>query len=118
MMPFKSRQKIFEAIRGSTIHQSLATPSSDAALARCESSIVTDPGQTLELVRIIIQTEVNTKIQAVLNTYIESHLQPAVTNMKHNLGEENIPLRLVEDACISLLENAKELYMSRSVFPK
>ena len=29
MMPFKSRQKIFEAIRGSTIHQSLATPSSE-----------------------------------------------------------------------------------------
>ena len=84
------------------------------ALTRCENSIVTDPGQTLELVRIIIQQEINTKIQAILNTYIESHLQPAVNNMKHNLGEENVPLRLVEDACISLLENAKEVYMSRS----
>jgi len=114
MMPFKSRQKIFEAIRGSTIHQSLATPSSEVALTRCENSIVTDPGQTLELVRIILQQEINTKIQAILSTYIESHLQPAVNNMKHNLGEENVPLRLVEDACISILENAKEVYMSRS----
>ena len=83
-------------------------------MTRCENSIVTDPGQTLELIRIILQQEINAKIQTILNTYIESHIQPAVTNMKHNLGEENVPLRVVEEVCISILENAKEVYQSRS----
>ena len=35
-MPFNQRLKIFEAIKGSSIHQSLATPSSQAAMARCQ----------------------------------------------------------------------------------
>ena len=43
----------------------------------------------------------------------ESHIQPAVTNMKHNLGEENVPARVVEEVCISILENAKEVYQAK-----
>ena len=31
-MPFNQRLKIFEAIKGSTIHQSLATPSSEVKI--------------------------------------------------------------------------------------
>ena len=39
-MPFNQRLKIFEAIKGSSIHQSLATPSSQAAMARCQVTMV------------------------------------------------------------------------------
>lgn len=113
-MPFNQRLKIFEAIKGSTIHQSLATPSSEIAMNRCQASTVTDPTQTLELLRIILQQEINIKIQTILNTYIESHIKPAVANMKINLGEENVPLRVVDDLCINILENAKEIYQSKS----
>jgi len=113
-MPFNQRLKIFEAIKGSTIHQSLATPSSEIAMNRCQASTVTDPTQTLELLRVILQQEINIKIQTILNTYIESHIKPAVANMKINLGEENVPLRVVDDLCINILENAKEIYQSKS----
>ena len=37
---------------------------------RCQSSIVTDPTQTMELLRVILQQEINAKIQNILNTYI------------------------------------------------
>ena len=39
-MPFNQRLKIFEAIKGSSIHQSLATPSSQAAMARCQVTLM------------------------------------------------------------------------------
>ena len=39
-MPFNQRLKIFEAIKGSSIHQSLATPSSQAAMARCQVAMM------------------------------------------------------------------------------
>ena len=81
---------------------------------RCQASTVTDPTQTLELLRVILQQEINIKIQTILNTYIESHIKPAVANMKINLGEENVPLRVVDDLCINILENAKEIYQSKS----
>ena len=100
-MPFNQRLKIFEAIKGSTIHQSLATPSSEVrrgvvrcnvghillllynthqvAMNRCQSSIVTDPTQTMELLRVILQQEINAKIQNILNTYIgEWHKFPVM----------------------------------------
>ena len=85
---------------------------------RCQSSIVTDPTQTLELLRIILQQEINTKIQNIINSYIDSHVKQAVANIKSNLGEENVPLRLVDDFCISVLENAKEVYQNKSESPK
>ena len=40
------------------------------AMNRCQSSIVTDPTQTMELLRVILQQEINAKIQNILNTYI------------------------------------------------
>jgi len=86
-MPFNQRLKIFEAIKGSSIHQSLATPSSQAAMARCQANMMTDPSHTLDTLRLILQPDINMKIQALLNDYLDSHFRPAFRNMKTNLGE-------------------------------
>ena len=129
-MPFNQRLKIFEAIKGSTIHQSLSTPSSEVAMTRCQGSILTEPGQTLEVLRVILQQELNSKIQALLAQYLESHIRPAVANMRRysqttsrsemllyalfsNLGEENVPVRAADELCISILEHAKEVYQCK-----
>ena len=119
-MPLNQRLKIFEAIKGSAIHQSLATPSSEVgfcfsflmsvggipsqiAMTRCQNSVVMDPGHTLDLVRIILQQEINSKIQAILAQYCETHFKPAIANMKANLGEENVPGRALDDVCTNIL---------------
>eukprot|EP00092_Neocalanus_flemingeri_P019429 GFUD01021047.1.p1 GENE.GFUD01021047.1~~GFUD01021047.1.p1 ORF type:complete len:406 (+),score=100.38 GFUD01021047.1:169-1386(+) len=112
-MPFNQRLKIFEAIKGSTIHQSLATPSSQAAMGRCQSSIITDPSQTMELLRTILQPDINIKIQILLNEYLESHFKPAFRNMKTNLGEENVHVKVLDEVCANILENAKEVFQTK-----
>jgi len=112
-MPFNQRLKIFEAIKGSKIHQSLATTSSQAAMGRCQSSLMTDPTQTMELLRTILQPDINMKIQALLNQYLESHFKPAFSNMKENLGEENVPIRILDEVCANILENAKEVFQTK-----
>jgi len=112
-MPFNQRLKIFEAIKGSSIHQSLATPSSQAAMARCQANMMTDPSQTLDTLRLILQPDINMKIQALLNDYLDSHFRPAWRNMKTNLGEENVPLRILDEVCANILENAKEVFQSK-----
>ena len=35
--------------------------------------------------------------------------------MKTNLGEENVPLRVIDDLCINILENAKEIYQNKTI---
>ena len=36
------------------------------------------------------QPDINMKIQALLNDYLDSHFRPAFRNMKTNLGEYNV----------------------------
>jgi len=112
-MPFNQRLKIFEAIKGSTIHQTLATPSSQPALSRCQSSIMTDPSTTMETLRTILQPDINIKIQLLLNEYLESHFKPAYRNMKANIGEENVNIRILDEVCANILENAKEVFQTK-----
>ena len=55
-------------------------------MTRYHNSMVTDPTQTLELLRIILQQEINSKIQSILSQYADTHFKPAIANMKVNLG--------------------------------
>ena len=53
---------------------------------RYHNSMVTDPSQTLDLLRIILQQEITSKIQSILTQYADTHFKPAIANMKVNLG--------------------------------
>lgn len=84
-----------------------------AAMSRCQANIMTDPSQTLDTLRLILQVttviiittvvisamtaslmtnlsssqpDINMKIQSLLNEYLDSHFRPAFRNMKTNLG--------------------------------
>lgn len=113
IMPINKRLKIFEAINGSTIHQSISTSSNQTAISRCQANLVREPSHALETLRSLIQPEINQGIQKVLSDIAESHLKPAIRNLKLNLGEENVPATALEDICISALENSKELYQQK-----
>jgi len=109
-MAIDKRMKIYEAISGSTIHQSISTAASQASLSRCQASQIRDPTSALENLRSMIQPEINIRIQKVLAEIAESHLKPAIRNLRLNLGDENVPGAALEEVCISALENAKEVY--------
>jgi len=116
-MAIDKRMKIYEAISGSTIHQSISTAASQAALSRCQASQIRDPTSALENLRSLIQPEINIRIQKVLAEIAESHLKPAIRNLRLNLGDENVPVAALEEVCISALENAKDVYQ-QSLDPK
>lgn len=113
-MSFRRCQRLrnLEAIGRSSIHQSLATPSSHVAMARCRASTLTDPKQALELVRSLIQAELNEKIHNTMQEYVDFYFQPAIENVRCNLGDENVSERLLEEVCASALDHAKDMFNS------
>ena len=56
------RSASIEAIRRSSVHRSIATPSSRAAMARARNSILTDPYESLDLLRNVLQEDITKKV--------------------------------------------------------
>ena len=97
--------------------QSLATPSSQIAMARSKSSTLNDPKQALDLIRSLIQTELNEKIQFIMQEYVDTLFQPAIQNIRKNLQmDENLihSSLLLEEVCCSALDHAKLVFKSQS----
>lgn len=113
-MPSQSHLKTLEAIRRSSLHQSVATPSSSIAMMRFRAAAVADPAKALDLVRCLIQKEITEKIAAVLSEYADEFFQPAVENAKRNCGGDVAAAldgeALIADVCVNALEAAKAKY--------
>nr|ACO15140.1 Deoxynucleotidyltransferase terminal-interacting protein 1 [Caligus clemensi] len=69
------------------------------------SSSSEDP---LDLVRRIVQKDLNQKIYSLLQEYIRVYFQPAAKNVEANLGLDTSDL--LEQTCINALEHAKGLF--------
>ena len=59
-------------------------------MARSKSSTLNDPKQALDLIRSLIQTELNEKIQFIMQEYVDTLFQPAIQNIRKNLNENLI----------------------------
>lgn len=110
MSGYCQRLRTMDAISRSSIHQSLATTSSQMAMERCRGSTVTDPNRALDLIRSLIQSELNAKIQDVMQEYINRFFEPAYKNMQRNLGSENVNGQLIQEVCVSALDHAKKMF--------
>lgn len=112
------RHRNVDAIARSSIHQSLVTPSSQIAIARCKSSTLNDPKQALDLIRSLVQNELNEKVQVLMQEYVDSVFQPAIQNIRKNLGDsaagDNIVgALLLEEVCCNALDHAKDMFRAR-----
>ncbi|QQP38583.1 Deoxynucleotidyltransferase terminal-interacting protein 1, partial [Caligus rogercresseyi] len=83
-------------------------PASPIALHRLQSAS-TSSADPLELLRIILQKELNAKIESLFSDYIRLYLLPAAKNVETNLGGVNAS-ELLERTCINALEHAKTLF--------
>ena len=86
-------------------------------MARSKSSTLNDPKQALDLIRSLIQTELNEKIQFVMQDYVDTLFQPAIQNIRKNLQmDENLihSSLLLEEVCCSALDHAKLVFKSQS----
>ncbi|CAB4069171.1 DNTTIP1 [Lepeophtheirus salmonis] len=90
-----------------TMERSL--PTSAPALSRLKSSLsIEDP---LDLVRKVVQKELNQKIHSLFQEYIRYYFQPAAKNVEANLGLDTSDL--LERTCINALEHAKVLFRGK-----
>jgi len=83
-------------------------------MARSKSSTLNDPKQALDLIRSLIQTELNDKIQFIMQEYVDTLFQPAIQNIRKNLDENMINSSLLlEEVCCSALDHAKLVFKSQ-----
>ena len=71
MPAFCQRAASIEAIRRSSVHRSIATPSSRAAMERARNSILNDPYESLDLLRKIIQEDITKKVGDVMQEFVK-----------------------------------------------
>jgi len=114
-MPSPNNLRTLEAIRRSSMHQSMATASSSIAMVRYRAAAVTDPAKALDLVRSLVQKEITEKIGAVLSEYVDEFFGPAIENAKRNsdvIGNCDVinAESLLEEVCLNALEAAKAKY--------
>ncbi len=107
------RRKTLEALSRSAIHQSLMTPTSRVAMARCRSATLNDPVQAMELLRSLIQPAINAEVRRVMQRFADDYFLPAAANALSNLDTFCLSERLVDDVCISALDHAKEAFKVR-----
>lgn len=120
-MPSPSQLRNLEAIRRSSVHQSMATASSSIAMVRYRAAAVTDPAKALDLVRSLVQKEITEKIGAVMSSYVDEFFGPAIENARRNsdviacgggAGANDVINAdlLLEEVCVNALEAAKSKY--------
>ncbi|OQV20065.1 putative Deoxynucleotidyltransferase terminal-interacting protein 1 [Hypsibius exemplaris] len=80
-----------------------------AAGAR-QNLILQDPGKSLERLRRTLQKFVNQEIHAVLQRYVKEYFEPAVENLKGNVGQDLVTEDHLNEVLCSMLEEAKRMY--------
>ncbi|XP_073984098.1 deoxynucleotidyltransferase terminal-interacting protein 1 [Rhodnius prolixus] len=75
---------------------------------RCRS--ITSAAKSLDILRQNLQATINKEIDLVIRKYLEKFFQPAVKNIRENLGPGSVSEELVRDVCRAMLEEAKQMY--------
>ncbi|XP_046396928.1 uncharacterized protein LOC124163859 isoform X2 [Ischnura elegans] len=66
--------------------------------------------RALDLLRQNLQKVINQEIDLVISRYLEKFFQPAVENIKDNLGAESVTQDMLRKVCRQVLEEAKLMY--------
>lgn len=71
---------------------------------------ITSPTKSLDLLRKNLQNAINKDIDNVLKKYVEKFFQPAINNIRNNLGKDSVGEDHIKDVCKQMLEEAKVMY--------
>ncbi|KAG8446544.1 hypothetical protein GDO86_014122 [Hymenochirus boettgeri] len=70
----------------------------------------TDPAVSMDLLRAVLQPNINEEIQGIFNKYMK-FFQKAAQNVRDNVGEQVDPEQLIHETCRNCLEQAKGLFI-------
>ncbi|KAF6206828.1 hypothetical protein GE061_018064 [Apolygus lucorum] len=83
---------------------------SNANIQKMRLKLFTNASKSLDLVRQNLQTAINDEINAVIHKYLETFFQPAVKNIRGNLGANSVTEDVIREVCRNMLEEAKQMY--------
>ncbi len=117
------RRQTLEALERSAIHQSLSTPTSRVAMARCRTATLDDPRQAMEVLRSMLQPAINAEIRRAMRRFVEDFFRPAAANARKNAaasaassgdGDAAAADKLVQEVCGRALDQAKSVFRAGS----
>ncbi|XP_066245269.1 deoxynucleotidyltransferase terminal-interacting protein 1 [Euwallacea similis] len=73
---------------------------------------ITNVSKSLELLRMNLQTAINKDIDNIIKKYLDKFFQPALINIKNNLGQDSVTEQNIRDVCKEILEQAKSMYVA------
>nr|XP_014288498.1 deoxynucleotidyltransferase terminal-interacting protein 1 isoform X3 [Halyomorpha halys] len=73
---------------------------------------MTSAAKSLDILRQNLQAAINKEIDLVIKKYLEKFFQPAVRNIRENLGAGSVTEDLIREVCRAMLEEAKQMYCS------
>ncbi|KAH1011028.1 hypothetical protein HUJ04_000470 [Dendroctonus ponderosae] len=76
-----------------------------------KSYSVTSATKSLDLLRKNVQMAINKDIDNIIKKYLDKFFQPAVVNIKVNLGSDSVTEENIRDICKKILEEAKSMYI-------
>ncbi|XP_030746943.1 deoxynucleotidyltransferase terminal-interacting protein 1 isoform X2 [Sitophilus oryzae] len=71
---------------------------------------VTSTAKSLDLLRKNLQAAINKDIDNIIKKYIDKFFQPAIINIRNNLGHDSVNDNHMRDVCKQILEEAKSMY--------
>ncbi|KAJ8973107.1 hypothetical protein NQ317_006333 [Molorchus minor] len=71
---------------------------------------ITSPTKSLDILRKNLQNAINKDIDNVLKKYVEKFFQPAMNNIRNNLGKDSVGEDHIQEVCKQMLEDAKLMY--------
>ncbi|XP_021921932.1 uncharacterized protein LOC110830877 isoform X2 [Zootermopsis nevadensis] len=81
---------------------------------RLRGRCITSTAKSLDILRQNIQSAANKEIDTIIKKYLEKFFQPAVDNIRNNLGPSSVSEEHLRDVCRQILEDAKQMYCSSS----
>ncbi|KAL1140995.1 hypothetical protein AAG570_000921 [Ranatra chinensis] len=79
-------------------------------LSRMRCRNIVSAAKSLDILRQNLQSAINKEIDLVIKKYLEKFFEPAVSNIRKNLGSNSVSEDLVREVCRTMLEEAKQMY--------
>ncbi|XP_017775275.1 PREDICTED: deoxynucleotidyltransferase terminal-interacting protein 1 [Nicrophorus vespilloides] len=99
-------------MRHVTLMNMTSSQSRNGVKGYLKSGFITGPAKSLDILRKNLQSSINKDIDNVLKKYLDKFFQPAVNNIRTNLGKESVTDDHIRVVCRQMLEEAKAMYQS------
>lgn len=68
---------------------------------------ITGAAKSLDILREVMQTTINSEIQTIVDRYINTYFRPALENIRENSGPTSVSEEHIQCMCLKILEEVR-----------